>query len=729
MVKFVEGTYNGFCSGVQSAVNAVERKARELGCVYTYGPIIHNRTVVEELEGLGAIAVEDLSQLKPGDTVIIRSHGVPPQVYEQCRELELRVIDMTCPFVARVQRLAADMQKKGYTVVVAGKADHPEVVGIAGHCGGRARIVSNWEEAERLPWMERCYLLSQTTFIKADFQAISQALASRGGELIVEDTICSSTENRQKEAAELAKTCDAMVVIGGKNSSNTNKLFFICKSGCKNVQIVESKEEIAVEKLPINGIIGIVAGASTPQRSIREVITRMNETLNNTQNIEETAAPVEAPVAEEVVVAVEEETAAPAVEEAPAAASEEAAEPELSEQESFERDLEKTMIRIRPGQVKKGTVVSIVGDDVYVNIGYKADGIIPQAELSLDPKAVASELFQVGDEVSVEILKVNDGEGNVLLSKRKVDIRAKEKEAIAALEDGTPFEVTIKQAVKGGLLAEYLNARVFIPASHVAERYVENIEEFVGKKMTVKALEVDKNRRRIVASRKEILKEEAIAKRKEKYAAFEPGQRVKGIVRRLTDFGAFTDIGGVDGLIHVTDLSWGRVRHPEDIVKVGDEVEVEILSVNPETERIALGYKQLQPKPWDTAMEKYMAGDIIEGRVDRIAPFGAFVEIEPGLFGLVHISQVATRRIEKVEDELRVGDTITVKVLDINPDTKRISLSRRAVLQEARAAQQPAYHRDEDQGYDNSRYVIPPVEETTFTIGDLFPKFDDEDDK
>ncbi|MDL2226021.1 30S ribosomal protein S1, partial [Eubacteriales bacterium OttesenSCG-928-M02] len=433
---------------------------------------------------------------------------------------------------------------------------------------------------------------------------------------------------------------------------------------------------------------------------------------------------------------VEEQAVSEPAEEAEAApvqaenAAESTAEEEtLSDEESFERDMEKTMVRIRPGQVKTGTVVSIVGDDVYVNIGYKADGIIHQKELSLDADAVASEMFQVGDEVQVEIIRVNDGEGNVLLSKRKVDMRQKEREAIAELEDGQPFEVTVKQAVKGGLLAEFLTARVFIPASHVAERYVENIEEFVGQKMQVKALEVDKNRKRIVASRREQLKAEVAQKRKELYTQFEAGSRVKGIVRRLTDFGAFTDIGGVDGLIHVTDLSWGRVRHPEDIVKVGDEVEVEILSVNPETERIALGYKQLQPKPWDTAMERYVPGDIIEGRVDRMAPFGAFVEIEPGLFGLVHISQVATHRIEKVEDELQVGDVITIKVLDINPETKRISLSRRAVLQEART-QQMLEEREQNRGGRNQndeerfQYTIPAVEETTFTLGDLFPQMD-----
>ena len=444
----------------------------------------------------------------------------------------------------------------------------------------------------------------------------------------------------------------------------------------------------------------------------------MNEQdLNITQAVEEVQpeSATEHAVQEEAVA----QSAEPVVEAAAEQAPVQEEERELTPEESFERDLEKSLVRIRPGQIKKGTIVQINGDDVFVNIGYKADGIIPQKELSTDPNAKAADLFAVGDEVTVEILKVNDGEGNVLLSKKAVDRKNEDRQAIADLEDGRYFDVTVKQAVKSGVLAEYRGARVFIPASQLDNRFVENLEEFVGKKLTVKAIEIDKSRRRLVASRRQVLREQAAAAKKEKYASFSAGQRVKGIVRRITDFGAFTDIGGVDGLIHVTDLSWGRVKHPSDIVKVGQEVEVEILSVNAETERIALGYKQLQPKPWDHAAERYLVGDIVEGTVDRIAPFGAFVELEPGLFGLVHISQVATRRIEKVEDELRVGDVITIKVMDVDPEAKRISLSRRAVLQEA-MPQRSYAPADEEESYERN-YKLPPVEETTVSLADFFP--------
>ena len=716
-MKLIVGKYSGFCLGVSRAVEQAETYAKQNGLVYSYGPLIHNEEAVERLRNLGVHPIDSLDEVPSKSIVIIRSHGVPPDVYKQCAEKEIQVVDVTCPFVARIQRLANERYHAGETVFIAGRAEHPEVVGINGYCENNAIVLGNAQEALRVSCVPKACLIAQTTFIPSEFDQIAQILSGKCADLTVVNTICSSTVNRQKEAAEIAKHCDAVLVVGGRSSSNLAKLAAICKVYCKNVQIIHSQEDLNIEILPKDGIIGVIAGASTPQWSIREVIASMNEFVDTVEKATEEVLETVEKASEEVVAEAADTVEAESNQNAETVE----AEPQLSEAESFERDLEKTMVRIRPGLVKKGVVVSITGDDVFVNIGYKADGVIPRNELSTDPKAVPAELLAVGDEVTVEILKTNDGEGNVLCSKKRVDQRAAEKEAIAALADGRVFDVTVKQAVKGGLRGEYMGARVFIPASQVAERFVENIEEFVGKVFSVKALEVDKNRKSVVASRRAVLKEEAAKKRKAKYEAFEAGQRVKGIVRRLTDFGAFTDIGGVDGLIHVTDLSWGRVRHPEDIVKVGDEVEVEILSVDPEAERIALGYKQLKPKPWDTAAERYLAGDIIEGRVDRIAPFGAFVEIEPGLFGLVHISQVATRRIEKVEDELQVGDVITVKVLEVNPENKRISLSRRAVLQEANRQQQVFENKEQKEEEETVHYVLPPMEETTVTLGELFP--------
>lgn len=348
---------------------------------------------------------------------------------------------------------------------------------------------------------------------------------------------------------------------------------------------------------------------------------------------------------------------------------------ETASEESFQAAFEKTIVSIRPGQVVVGKVVQLTEDEVCLNIGYKSDGIIPKNEL-LDPEGIKDQ-FQIGDELEVEVIKVNDGEGNVLLSQRNLQIKKNWDKLVAAYEAGQYIEGVGKEVVKGGLIVNVEGVRTFVPASQLSERYVEKLDQFIGQPIRLKIIEVDRHKKRLVASRKAVIVEEAAAKTAKAWENIEEGKVVKGIVRRLTDFGAFVDLGGVDGLIHVTDLSWARVRHPSDIVKPNQEVEVLILSVDKEKERISLGLKQLAKKPWDLAPEKYPVGSIVEGKVVRIVPFGAFVELEPGLDGLVHISQVSPQRIGKVEEVLSIGDLILVKVLDVNPETKRISLSIR----------------------------------------------------
>ena len=356
-------------------------------------------------------------------------------------------------------------------------------------------------------------------------------------------------------------------------------------------------------------------------------------------------------------------------------AQQEAIEAEVSGDESFQAAFEKTIVSIRPGQVVIGKVVQLTEDEVCLNIGYKSDGIIPKNELQ-NPEDV-KEQFQIGDEVEVEVIKVNDGEGNVLLSQRSLQVKKNWDKLVTAHENNEYIEGVGKEVVKGGLIVNVEGVRTFVPASQLSERYVEKIDQFIGQPMRLKIIEVDKQKRRLVASRKAVIIEEAAEKSAKVWESLEEGKAVKGVVRRLTDFGAFVDLGGVDGLIHVTDLSWSRVRHPSDIVKPNQEVEVQVLALDREKERISLGLKQLAPKPWDLAPDKYPVGEIVEGKVVRIVPFGAFVELEPGLDGLVHISQVSPQRIGKVEEVLAIGDVILVKVLDVNVDTKRISLSVR----------------------------------------------------
>ena len=598
----------------------------------TLGPVIHNPQVVEELQALGVTPVESLDQVAPGSRVVIRAHGVGRRVLEALKDKGCEIIDATCPFVKRIHAIA---QNAPGALIVFGEAGHPEVQGILGWAGREAFAALTREDAERLPPLTEATLVAQTTQIQSAFRAMAEVLKSRIPQLQVYDTICSATRDRQAACVETARQVDEMIVIGGRQSANSQKLKALAEGVCPRTLLIETADELPEGELPPGGRIGITAGASTPDCIIKEVVARMND-------IEKKEAPIEE-TQDQTVMSME--------------------------------DVEKTLVQIRPGQVITGTVVQITDDEVCVNVGYKADGLVKKSDLS-------STDVKIGDEIEVEVVKVNDGEGNVLLSQKNI-INRKAWEDICAKEEAGEFvEGVGKEAVKGGLLADVEGVRTFIPASQLDLRYVEKIDSFVGQPMTLKIIEIDRTKKRIVASRKAVLQAEEAEKKKQIWASLEVGTVVKGIVRRLADFGAFVDIGGVDGLVHVTDLSWGRVKHPSDVVSVGQEIDVKILNVDPERERISLSYKQTQPKPWSVADQKYPVGSVVEGKVVRITTFGAFVELEPGLDGLVHISQCALTRIAKVEDAVNVGDIVRVKVLDVNTEAKRISLSIREVLED-----------------------------------------------
>jgi small subunit ribosomal protein S1 len=622
------GKHAGFCFGVKRAIDTAFASVEEGPC-YTLGPLIHNPQVVGLLEARGAHTVDTPEEIPPGATVILRSHGVGPQVIQACRARGLKIVDATCPHVSRVHQLVSDYSQSGDPVILVGGREHPEVRGIAGWAKGPVYIVFSREEAEALPEMERALVVAQTTITRERFHDIVAALQARVRELTCKDTICQATALRQAEAARISGLADAMLVVGGRNSSNTHKLFETCLSQCSRTLLVETANDIPTGYFSPRDHIGITAGASTPEWLLKEVVTRMNDMEKD----------------------------------------------QVLEQADFMAVVEKTLVKIRPGQTVTGTVVQITDDEVCVNIGYKSDGLIKKADLT-------STDCQIGDEIEVEVVKVNDGEGNVVLSQRNIVNRKYWEALMEKYEAGEYVEGKGKEAVKGGLIADVMGVRAFIPASQLSQRYVEKIDEFVGKDMTLKIIEVDKQKKRIVCSRKAYLTEESAAKKKEAWEKLKEGDVVKGIVRRLTDFGAFVDIGGVDGLIHVTDLAWHRVKHPSEIVTPNQEVEVVIRSLDAERERIQLGYKQLQPRPWDVAPEKYPVGAIVEGKVVRITTFGAFVELEPGLDGLVHISQCALTRIAKVEDAVKVGDVVRVKVLSVDPANQRISLSIREALEE-----------------------------------------------
>ena len=620
----------GFCFGVRRAVDTAAAAAPAV----TLGPIIHNPQMVETLRQQGVVSVAGPDDVPPGAKVVLRSHGVGRAEIEDLQKRDLTVLDATCPFVARIHQMAREASEAQVPVIVIGERAHPEVVGILGWTDPPGTTVMQPEDVQALPEMERALIVSQTTMVQERFEMLCDLLKEKIRHPDIRATICPATRDRQSEAVEIAEKADVMIVIGGRESSNSKKLFQLAASRCPRTYFIETAEELKGVQISASDTIGITAGASTPDCIIKEVVARMND------------------IEKKVITEENQEQAVMTME-----------------------DVESTLVQLRPGQVVTGTVVQITEDEVCVNVGYKSDGIVKKSDLS-------STDVKVGDEIEAEVVKVNDGEGNVLLSQKNIINRKAWEEIVAKQEAGEFVEGVGKEAVKGGLLADVMGVRTFIPASQLSLRYVEKIDEFVGQTMTLKIIEIDKAKKRIVASRKQVLQVEEAARKKELWNTFEVGSIVKGTVRRLADFGAFVDIGGVDGLVHVTDLSWGRVKHPSDVVSVGQEIDVKILNVDPERERISLSYKQTQPRPWTVAGEKYPVGSVVEGKVVRITTFGAFVELEPGLDGLVHISQCALTRIAKVEDAVNVGDIVRVKVLDVNTEAKRISLSIREVLED-----------------------------------------------
>jgi small subunit ribosomal protein S1 len=628
----------GFCFGVKRAVGI----ARSYAPCFTLGEITHNRQVVAELEGIGVRAVSSPEEVPEGAVCVIRSHGAAKGDIERLAAKNVAVVDATCPKVSRIHEIAQRVSGEGRHVFVAGTRDHPEVIGILGWCGGMGISAMAEEDIWNAPPCERPALVSQTTLSEGAFSRLAKAFLEKYPDGEVFPTRCSATRERQSESVSIASRADVMLVVGSPHSANTKALYTLCKAVCPRTYCIESARELSAIPILPGDRIGLTTGASTPDCTFKEVVSHMND-IEKKDQLPDTTAPQEST--------------------------------ETTTEEDFMADVEKSLVQLRPGQTVTGTVLLVTDEEVSVNVGYKADGLIKISDLS-------STDVRVGDEIEVEVVKVNDGDGNVLLSQKNLVNRKNWEEIVAKYEAGEFVQGTGKEAVKGGLIATVNDIRCFIPASHLALHYVEKIQNFVGQELTLKIIELDRAKKRLVASRKEVLKAEEAERKKAIWETLSVGAIVSGTVRRLTDFGAFVDIGGVDGLVHVTDLAWYRVKHPSDVVSVKQQIDVEILKLDPERDRISLSYKATQPKPWDTAAEKYREGMVVEGKVVRITTFGAFVELEPGLDGLVHISQCALTRIAKVEDAVKVGEIVRVKVLGVNPEAKRISLSIRAVKED-----------------------------------------------
>lgn len=623
----------GFCFGVKRAFElAIDTLKENNENVYSLGPLVHNSQVVSYLQSLGLTVIHDLDDIAKIESgkVISRSHGITKDLY---RELEnnkkIEFIDATCQYVKSIHKKVEKYYNDGFKIIIVGNPNHPEVIGINSWCDNSAYIIQEIEDTDGIPFEDKdnICIVSQTTNTEEKFKSICDSILKKYDSVKIFNTICNATKLRQNSCANLAKKVDAMIIIGGYHSSNTNKLVNVCKKYCDNVYHIETINDLEIEKLKTFNKIGISAGASTPEWIIKEVLNKMDN-INKDEML---------------------------------------------------KAIEDSMVRLYRGDIVKGKIISVRENEIMVNVGYKSDGIIKKEEISNDPDMNPKELYNIGDEIEVYVLKLDDGEGNVLLSiKRVEDIKAWGKiEKIYNEKEIVTCKVI--EAVKGGVIALIEGQKGFIPASLLSVNYVKDLNSYVGKHLNVNIIEFDRNKKKIIISRKEVEKEEIKEKKKKVWESIDVNQVIEGTVKNITNFGAFVDLGGVDGLIHISDLSWNRVRHPEDVVKEGENIKVKVLDIDKDKEKISLGLKQILPEPWKLFEEKYKVGDIVEGTVVNILDFGAFVRLDVGVDGLVHVSQISDKHVAKPSDVLNVGDKIKAKIINIKSDEKKISLSMKEV--------------------------------------------------
>lgn len=673
----------GFCFGVKRAIR-LALEAADKGKVCSLGPLIHNQREVERLTELGVDWAETIEGIS-SKTVIIRSHGVPPQVTAALTEKGFHIIDATCPFVKKAQHIAAASRKTADRIVIVGDKDHPEVRGLMGYGGNKVLVVNSPEEAAQYHYNGTVAVLSQTTQSHSVFGAVVEYIKTVTDRVVVYNTICKATAERQNEAAAIAAHSDMVLVVGGKNSANTAKLAAIAAANGAQTAVIENALDI--EHLIFNDAqnIGITAGASTPDWIIVEVLEKMKED----SVMEEKVLNVETEVKEETVAEATEEI----VEEDTMA----------SAYEAYSKDI----AIIRRGERLTGTIIKVTDSELMVDIGAKSEGIIPRSELSPAEAENIPELFHEGDSVEVIVLRKENEDGHPLLSKKRVDVDLAWDKLAAAMEAGEILEGNVLEVVKGGLLVD-VGLKGFVPASLVEMGFVNQLDKYKGQTIQFKVLECDKSHNKLILSRKAYLEAEKKAKAEQAWAEIEKDQVRHGVVQRITNFGAFVDLDGIDGLLHVSQMAWYRVNHPSEILNIGDELDVYVLNVDKENRKISLGLKQLIPDPWSLVPEKYPVDAVVEAKVVRTATFGAFVQLEPGVEGLVHISQLAWGRVAKTEDAVTPGDVVTVKVLGFDLDSKKISLSIKETMEKpaqteasiveekVEAAEEPAYTPEDD---------------------------------
>ena len=638
-MRVIQAKSAGFCYGVERAVRLAEQTAREKGGCVMLGSIIHNAHVVRELEQLGGRCVNSVEEIRPGDTVIIRSHGERKEVFDRLAEVGIQCVDATCPNVQRIQQLVAQADGEGRTPIIIGEEHHPEVIGVASW-SRRSMIFETPEKLQK--WLDSApenrhfplTAVAQTTCIRSLWETSSKILKKECTNAKLFDTICNATQRRQSEAAELAAMVDVMVVVGDRKSANTQHLTEICSERCPRVYQIEEASELEPNFLKGCSVAGLTAGASTPASIIKEVNETMSEEIKNTEAMEE----------------------------------------------SFEELLEKSFKTLNTGEKVTGIVTAIGPTEVQVDLGCKQAGYIAIDELSADPNVKPEDVVKVGDEIETYIIRVNDVEGYAMLSKKRLDAVKVWDDIAEACENKTTLEGKVTEENKGGIVVNVKGVRVFVPASQSGQPRGAELSEMIGQTVSLRITEVNRARRRVVGSIRAVQYEARQAAQAEIWNNIEVGKHYNGVVKSMTSYGVFVDIGGVDGMVHISELSWSRIKNPAEVVSVGDPLDVYVISFDPETRKISLGVKDHSCNPWDKFMETYKVGDVANVRIVKLMAFGAFAEVVPGVDGLIHISQIADRRIEKPSDVLSEGQMVDAKITAIDEEKQKISLSIRALL-------------------------------------------------
>ncbi|MDE6835126.1 MAG: bifunctional 4-hydroxy-3-methylbut-2-enyl diphosphate reductase/30S ribosomal protein S1 [Ruminococcus sp.] len=640
MSKITVANSAGYCFGVDRAVKMVYNELDKGAKVATFGAIIHNQDVVNDMTARGVRIVNSVDELRPDETVVIRSHGVGRNIYEQIKQKGNRLLDATCPFVSKIHKIVEEKSKEDCFILIVGDSEHPEVQGIVGHCDQNYSVFKDNFELKHFfenldeNFKKTIAFVAQTTYNILVWEKCLKEIPPHIP-VVISDTICNATEARQTDARELAKKSDIMIVVGGKHSSNTVKLYDVCRKYCRTYHI-ENSAELESLNIPVAENIGITAGASTPAYIIKEVLTKMAE--------------------------IEKET--------------------IQEEENFQELLDKSFKKIHTGEKVKAIVESVNNTEVVVSLGTKHTGYVKLEDLTDDITKKPEDIVSVGEEIELVVIKVNDAEGTVSLSKKKVDEQAGYEKIVSAKEEGTVLEGIVQHVVNKGVTLNIYGVRVFIPASHTGLPRGAELDQLLKKKVEFKIIEVTEGRKRAVGSIKAVQTAQKEEAKNKFWESASIGDTFTGKVKSLTNFGAFVDLGGIDGMVHISELSWKRLKHPSEVVSIGDTLDVYIKDLDKESGRISLGYRKNEENPWEIFMNTYKVGDVVNATVVSITTYGAFAQIIDGVDGLIHISKIADRKVENVKDVLSVGDEVTVKITSIEEDRNRVSISIRDVIED-----------------------------------------------